>query len=525
MSSNINLIAFGTFGNPNGFTQTFFAGNSNLAKSIRTFDINTSALNLFPNSKVYSIRKELANGCNAIAYSIYTYAREQNSTRGGTFIGSSILLIDKIAEENIIINCLNEFHSNLKNKNVQNDVIKVTHSNDFSVSRPKDFDKINARLREIGNPDFARTTNRQLVVYCETNPNQLQLIFKKAVDLLDVYDTIYFTENSEVAEFVHQKRIFQLVRKDGFEAEIQKLEEERQRKIQTALDEFARERERLEEDRKRAIEEYKNQIEQNERLHLENERRIKESKNELNCIGQNYEAFSKNIEESISRLKKGEKLESIRQLYNENKRIFIDSIYNQKKAEFLRTIPKYGIKTELKVEKPIHSGQKQYESDSHSYDHSQPKRKAYKINIFKVATIVLSLMWIGTLIYFLFFHTSEDSIKNQLQELPQQQVQIEITDSKAIIPELNPVPNVELNENDYRNVAKNLNYNIKIDEVVKIIFDKNPTDIKGTYTGQEENYGKHIIDLNKDCFEEREEVYFFVKDTLRHIPSYKYNNL
>src|SRR5690606_10478009 len=129
------------------------------------------------------------------------------------------------------------FHSNLKNKNVQNDVITVTHSNDFLVSKPKDFDKINARLREIGNPDFARTTNRQLVVYCETNPNQLQFIFKKAVDLLNVYDTIYFTENSAVAEFVHEKRIFQLVQKDGFEAEIQKLEEERQRKIQTALDE------------------------------------------------------------------------------------------------------------------------------------------------------------------------------------------------------------------------------------------------------------------------------------------------
>ena len=34
---NINLIAFGTFGSPNGFTQTFFLGKP--FKGIKAFDI------------------------------------------------------------------------------------------------------------------------------------------------------------------------------------------------------------------------------------------------------------------------------------------------------------------------------------------------------------------------------------------------------------------------------------------------------------------------------------------------------
>ena len=142
MANSINLIAFGTFGNPNGFKQTFFVGNKDLAKSVKTFDLNTNAIKLFVNSKVYSIRKEYANGFNSIAYSLYTYAREQNSDRSGTFIGSSILFTNKIAKEHITINQLNEFHNQLVEKNVSNDTISVNHSDKFSVVKPEPLEKL-----------------------------------------------------------------------------------------------------------------------------------------------------------------------------------------------------------------------------------------------------------------------------------------------------------------------------------------------------------------------------------------------
>lgn len=440
MDNNINLIAFGTFGNPNGFTQTFFIGNSNISKSVRTFDINTSALNLFPKSKVYSIRKEFTNGKNAIAYSIYTFAREQNSTRGGTFIGSSILFINQIAEENITINCLNEFHNNLKNKNVQNDTITVNHSDSFSVSKPKDFDKINAHLREIDNLNFAQTTNKQLVVYCGTNPSKLQSLFKKAVDLLNVYDTIYFTESNEVAEFVYQKNIFQFAKENDFENEIKKLAEERLQKIQNSLDEFEREKQKLDEDRKRIIDEYKKQIEQNERQHEENSQKINESKIEVNNINQKYEAYSKKIDESIIRLKGGEKLENVRRLHNENKRIFIDSINRPEKPNFINSISKPNTRTDLRTEpKTVKTG---YFYDNDDEHHHRSRRKQ-EIDIFKVATLILSLLWIGTLVYFLFFNKPKKGTIN-VTEPTQEQSKIEepkSTSNQELTPQSNETKN------------------------------------------------------------------------------------
>ena len=78
-----------------------------------------------------------------------------------------------------------------------------------------------------------------------------------------------------------------------------------------------------------------------------------------------------------------------------------------------------------------------------------------------------------------------------------------------------------LNENDYRIVAKNLKPNMKLEDVVKVIFTKNPTEISSVYSGQEAIYSKHLLELNKQCFEEKDGVYYFVKDTITKIPSYK----
>src|SRR5690606_35223878 len=321
MNNSINLIAFGTFGNPNGFTQTFFTGDPNIQNNIKTFDIRGSIL-IYPKSTLYSIRKEYKDGYNMIAYSIYTYAQEPTSTRNGSFIGSSILFVNKIAEENITINNLNEFHYNLKTKNLQGDIITVNHSNNFAINKPKNFDKINSHLKEIDNLNFAQT-NKNLVVFCETSIDKLQYYFKESIDLLNVYDTIYFTQSKEVVEYVAQKGIFPFIQNVGskkeFEIEIQKLAEEKLRKIQALRNELKKEKEKLEEDRKRQIDEYKKQIEQNERKHQENKQKIEESKKELNNIEQKYKNYSKKIDESIDSLKNGEDLDIVKKLHNENR--------------------------------------------------------------------------------------------------------------------------------------------------------------------------------------------------------------
>lgn len=524
MANNINLIAFGTFGNPNGFKQTFFVGNKELAKSVKTFDLNTNAIKLFVNSKVYSIRKEYANGFNTIAYSLYTYAREQNSDRSGTFIGSSILYTNKIAQEHITITQLNEFHDQLVNKNVSNDTISVNHSDEFSVIKPKDFDKIEFHLPEVENLNFRQNTDTFLVVFCNVNDSNLSQFFEKSLDLLSLYDTIYFTDNQEVAEFVHQKGIFKLIQNVGekrdFEREINNLIEERKRKRELSISEFEREVQRINDDKNRTIQEFKTQIEQSERTHSENDRKLKESKDEINKIAQFYDDFLNKTESLINQLRHNNgKLDEVKQIHNSNKVLFNNGIDELKRPNYTTTIakPKDSLQTE-------HIHQSCDNANSHSTrSREESQERSYKINTYKVATLVLAFLLISTWIYVLFFKSSSETdietIQEQVNTIPQEQIQTPIEPAK--LEDLKPIPNSELNDNDYRIVAKKIKYNSKIDDVVKAIFDLNPTEIKSNYVGQENIFSKHLIELNKQCFEEKDGVFYFSKDTIRHIPSYK----
>ena len=527
MANSINLIAFGTFGNPNGFKQTFFVGSKELAKSVKTFDLNTNAIKLFANSKVYAIRKEYANGFNSIAYSVYSYAREQNSDRSGTFIGSSILYTNKIAKEHITIAQLNEFHNQLVNKNVSNDTISVNHSDKFSVVKPKDFDKLEFHLREIENLNFRQNTDNYLVVFCNINDNNLNQFFEKSIDLLNVYDTIYFTDNQEVAEFVHQKGIFKLIQNVGekrdFDREINNLIEERKRKREQSISEFKREVQRISEDKNQTIQEFKNQIEQSERTHLENERKLKESKEDINKIGQFYDDFLNKTNGLINQLSHNNgKLEEVKQIHNSNKNLFNNGISDLKRPNYTTAIskpkPKGSLHTEHQRQDFEHrSGHRRKE------ERVEVEDKSYKINIYKVATLVLAFLLIVTWFYFLVFKSNSEVetevIQNQEQinTIPQEQTPVKTTK----LEDLNPTSNKIINENDYRIVAKNLKTNMKLEDVVKVIFSKNPTEISSVYSGQEAIYSKHLLELNKQCFEEKEGIYYFAKDTLRQIPSYK----
>jgi hypothetical protein len=529
MANSINLIAFGTFGNPNGFKQTFFGGSKELAKSVKTFDLNTNAIKLFTNSKVFSIRKDYANGFNSIAYSIYTYAREQNSDRSGTFIGSSILFTNKIAKEHITISQLNEFHSQLVSKNVSNDTISVNHSDKFSVVKPKDFDLIEFHLREIENLNFRQNTDNYLVVFCNINDNNLNQFFEKSIDLLNVYDTIYFTDSQEVAEFVHQKGIFKLIQNVGekrdFEREINNLIEERKRKREQSISEFDREVQRISEDKNQTIQEFKNQIEQSERTHLENDRKLKESKEDINKIGQFYDDFLNKTKNIINQLRHNNaKLEEVKQIHNSNKILFNNGIIDLKKPNYITTIAK-----------PKPNGNLHTEHQRHDFEHISGHRRRevreeleendYKIDKYKIATLILVFLLIFTLVYFLFFKSNfknENEIiqsREQIDTVPQEQEQK--PDEIVKIEDLNPKSNSILKENDYRIVAKNLKPNMKLDEVVKVIFSKNPSEISSFYSGQEAIYSKHLLELNKQCFELKEGIYYFAKDTLRQIPSFK----
>lgn len=521
MANSINLIAFGTFGNPNGFKQTFFVGSKELSKSIKTFDLNTNAIKLFNKSKVYSIRKEYVNSLNTISYSIYTYAKEQNSDRSGTFIGSSILYTNRIAKENITLSLLNEFHHQIVTKNVSDDIISVNHSEKFSVVKPKDFDKIEFHFREIENLDFRQNTNNYLVVFCNVNENSLIRYFENSIDLLNVYDTVYFTDSQEVAEFVHQKGVFKLIQNVGdkkdFDKEIQSLNEDRKRIREQSIVEFEKEVQRINEERNRTIKEFKNQIENSERTHNDNAKRLKESRDEINKINQFYEDFINKTRGLINQLKNNNsKLEELKQIHNSNKILFNNGKSELKSPNYINTIIKPKPKGNLHTE-PIHQ-----DDNDFSINRARSSRESVKrsklLRKYKISTFVLAFLLLNSWIYLLFIELSSqiktESIQNQEEiiNIPQEETQSQ--------EELNPSPNSQLNENDYRIVAKNLKYGLKVEEVVKVIFDKNPTEIKNFYNSQENIYSKYLTDRNKECFEKKDGIFYFTKDTIRNIPSF-----
>ncbi len=520
MDSKCFISAFGTFGNPNGFRQSFwFINDKNTANGTRIFDLNTNAIKVFPKSKIYAIRKEITEKNCIISYSIYTYAKEQNSDRSGTFIGSSILFVNKVADENITVRCLNEFHNNLINKNVENDIIRVNHSDHFEIIRPKDFDKITFHLREIDHFDNVQTIPKHLVVYCETHANALQTILKKSMDLLNIFDTIYFTDNSEIAEFVHQKNIFQFVQKDGFENEIRKLAEERKRKIQEAIAEFEREKSRLEDAKKQTYEDFKSKIEKNKELHAVNAGKIAESEKNLARINDVYLTFSVKLDELVTRLKTADAaaLNSIRQSYRENKNIFTENIRDLK-------IPDLGIISETR---PAHRPEPFKQSGNHFYSHSREREESSdRPNIYRIATVVLSVLLMAAISGFVWFYLETEEKKvpdnNMMQAFnstPQPEAAVE-EPVEDTIPVLRPEPNAEVDLQIKNEMNQKLTPNLKIDSVTRFVFKANPKNIEYFYKDQKAAYSKLLFEKNKASFKVGNYDTIYIGN-LQYIPIFK----
>ena len=518
--NSVNLIAFGTFGNPNGFTQTFFAGNP---VSIKTFDVRGSIL-IYPDSRLYSIRKEYRDGSFMISYAIYTYAKEPTSAREGSFIGSAILFIDEIAEENITIRCLNEFHGNLVDKNVENETLSVNHSDHFSVSKLTDFDKVKFNLKKMDTLDAAEVTNRQLMIYCETNPAVLQVMFTKSLDLLNVYDTIYFTSNQDIIKFVHQKNIFQFVEKDGFENEIRKLEEERKRKIQEAIAEFEKEKSRLENAEKQFYEDVKGKIARNKEQHTVNGEKIAASEKNLTRINEIYQTYSRKIDELINQLKTADSsaLNGIRQAYRENKNIFTENIRDLK-------IPDLGTISETRpaprAEPFKHSG-----NQSYHYEREQKENKE-QLDPFKIATVVLSILLLAAIVSsgWLYWeqHDKKQSVvidqdDDQINQNVLQHDTVAAIPVKDTVPVLRPEPNaeVDLQIMNEMNQKLTVNTNMKIDSVTGFVFKANPNNIEKHYGNQKAQYSKILFEKNTTSFKIKNNDTLYIGN-LQYVPMLK----
>ena len=293
------------------------------------------------------------------------------------------------------------------------------------------------------------------MVYCDTSPSKLALFFNKSIDLLNVYDTIYFTNSDEVAKFVAQKGIFKLIQNVGekrdFEREINNLIEERKRKKEQSISEFEKEVQRINEDKNRNIQEFKTQIEQNERTHSENDRRLKESIDEINKIAQFYDDFLNKTNSLVNQLRHNNgKLEEVKQIHNSNKILFNNGVSELKKPNYTTNIPKPKPKGNLHTESPRQDFE--HRSTHRKRERIETEYGGFKINIYKVSTLVFALLLITTWLYVLFLKSSSDTqteiIQKQEQEIKKPQEQVVTPKETAKLEDLKPKSNSYLNEND-----------------------------------------------------------------------------
>ena len=235
MNEAILIYAFGTFGSPNGFKQTGLLGNKQFPYKLSSFDLKTNAIQLFANKGevLYALKKELVEDkIPVLSYVVYTFAREQNSTRGGSFIGSAISFVGKKPATNTILNKLNDFHKYLVEHNTDEEhTLLVDHSDKFEFTQEIDFNSLSENQEEFEDIDF-EDSKESLVYYTEkVNSGSIISIFDKAEELLNIYDTIYFTNSLQTAEFALQKSIFNVVDEAGFEKEFAKIEEKKKKRI------------------------------------------------------------------------------------------------------------------------------------------------------------------------------------------------------------------------------------------------------------------------------------------------------
>jgi hypothetical protein len=236
MKNSIGLCVFGTFGHPFGFQPRFFEG----AKFSQNLDLNANAIELNSESELFVVKKELSNGDYRVCCCIYTFAREPQSSRNGSFIGSGVILTNCTFNGEDIYECLMEFHNDtIRNpQNIINNVLQVNKATDLIVYNLPKLDKIKESVSPIEAKSLSIDHKDSILIASSSNLNESQLrcevgkFFAQSINQMPNIGTMYFTTNAEVINYVKYKNLIKVISADEFE---QKLTEKEKKKKQPQL--------------------------------------------------------------------------------------------------------------------------------------------------------------------------------------------------------------------------------------------------------------------------------------------------
>ena len=459
MKNLLGLGVFGTFGKPYGFQQYFYFDTD----FNQTLDLNTNAIEIFPSTELFSIKREIYNGLNSICISKYSYANEINSSRGGTFIGSCILLNEAYTNSENIFSLLTELHNDLisSEKNLINSTLQVQQATQLEVKEPIHFESVKNQLKLLKETDFYSTSvnqSKKFLIVPKSNEDkatQIKTFIENSIQYFNDVDTLYFTFDEKVISYVNQKGLLKSINWQTF---VDRKEEVINERAETK---------RIEEERKRELERNKN------------------SKNSSNKDGV-FSIWNYRNEKKWDRNQIKKAIDEYNRLYNH-----CSKLENQK-----TNTPKQAI-----------FQQPHYESQSHS----EPEG-IFEKNKFLFSVILNILFVIIIVIYFGFFNDPEIRHIDNSPEVTEQ------TETK----ELKPTPNSELNANDRKRVEKIGIKGRSGKDIIQTIFMQNPTDIKSHYADQVNQYLEYLSSKNPDCFTKESDICNC--DSLVLIPSFKKDN-
>lgn len=486
MKDKIDIGAIGTFGLPNGCTQSGFY-NGKIKTHNKSLDLNANAIKIFPNTILFILRREIITNEPSLIFGKYSFAKEKNSNRGGTFIGSFISFYNCYANPNQTYSLLNEFHANLieNENNILNFVLQVSRSGEFQVSLPKDFEKLNENLNSLNVTECFSSnvsTNQNFAVYSEkATEDKIVKFFQNCIDFFPNTETIYFTQNKEIAEFVNEKGLLKIIRFSDFENEIENIKNKKIEE-QTKLEEQKKEEQRKIEEQRR-IEEFKK----------EEQRKIEDQKRK--DLLENNRFFSKRNPQNNNK----------HSIFQDFRKLVIDfnnllDLYKEleKKNDFLDRTNNNSFVNQLSTNR----------NDIKVVKQNSKNKKMFFYFIIPILCVSLLL----SNIYLLFFQKPKIEYVQTVTEVPNTN-----NDNSN---NLNPIPNSEINQNDKKVLFQKTFKGKKIGEIVNIIFENNPTEISKIYLFQKKNYQNNLYKLNKKYFKIEKDT-ICLNDSIAKIPSFK----
>jgi hypothetical protein len=503
MDYQLSQFCFGTFGSPNGYKHSICFGKKETLTVCSSFDLNTNAIKLFEGGKLFSIKKGLFNNKPSLVFSIYFHAYELNSNRDGTFIGCSIICIENYMDVTAIMKYLYEYLDKLKDLNTQNSRFTVEHSDRFKLPSLSIKDTL-LKTKKINIPEFDSNkinTEAKLLINC--NINELKQQWNDSVFLLNKYSEIFFSSNPDLTNFVRKKNLYQVIAHT------------KNNPLLTSLIN------QLKKEKSDKIDRYKRTLQDKKDYFLSQVDNLQKNVNSIHSKKQNERKsidfdLSK-LDQYISQLEKIQKNinSSFEDLLNRFTSYTINSIKNQENAlsngysnhlnqinDFIERLNTNVLRNEDTRENHIPNPITNTPSE---VDH---ENNGFRYLNFKLVSIILAVLLIGSWCYFLFFYESP--------------VQENYTDKKVIqVNRDSELPREFLNDSDLSIVNKKLKRGMTLDSIVSIVFINNPKDIESHYSSNRMGYKDLLLKSNLDLFKRENLDYILDADALLKVPCKK----